>query len=56
MNETKRNYNKKCKQRLITFYLHEQKLYDFSKKLNFQKFTKEQLKKKMKEYEAKKGI
>ena len=40
MNEAKTKYNKKCKSRIITFYLHEGDLYEFSKKINFQKEVK----------------
>lgn len=41
MNETKRNYKRKCKTKLITFYLHEKELYEFANKINFQKFVKD---------------
>lgn len=40
MNKAKRNYKRKCKTRIVTFYLHEQELYEFSKSINFQKFVK----------------
>lgn len=44
MNKAKRNYKRKCKTRIITFYLHEQDLYEFSKSINFQAFVKACLK------------
>lgn len=40
MNTAKRKYAKKCKSRIITFYLNETELYDFSKSINFQQFVK----------------
>ena len=46
MNEAKTKYNKKCKSRIITFYLHESDLYEFSKSINFQKEVKDFLKRK----------
>lgn len=48
MNKAKRNYERKCKSRNITFYLHEQELYNFSKTINFQAFVKLCLKCEMK--------
>ena len=44
MNETKRNYRKKLKSKLITFYLHEKELYEFANAINFQQFVKTCLK------------
>lgn len=44
MNEAKTKYNKKCKSRIITFYLHERDLYEYSKTINFQKRVKDVLK------------
>ena len=44
MNEAKTKYNKKCKSRIVTFYLHEHDLYEYSKKINFQKRVKDVLK------------
>lgn len=41
MNEAKRKYKRKCKTRIVTFYIHEQELYEFSKSINFQKFIKD---------------
>ena len=42
--EAKAKYNKKCKSRIVTFYIHEKELFEFSKKINFQAFVKECLK------------
>lgn len=44
MNASIKKYQQKCKRRTITFYLHEKELYEYSKKINFNKFVKEQLK------------
>ena len=44
INQAKKTYKKKCKSRIIDFYLHEQPLYEFSKRINFTKFVKEMLK------------
>lgn len=44
MNETKKKYQKKCKSKVITFYLHEQDLLDYANTLNFQKCVKNWLK------------
>lgn len=52
MNKTKRNYKSKCKSRIITFYLHEENLYNFSKTINFQAFVKLCLKCEMAEVNA----
>lgn len=40
MNKTKKKYKNKCKSRTIDFYLHEEDLYEFSKRINFQKEVK----------------
>jgi len=44
MNETKKKYKKKCKSRIITFYIHEEDLYKISKEINFQACVKRMLK------------
>lgn len=44
MNEAKTKYNKKCKSRIVTFYLHERELWEYSKRINFQKRIKDILK------------
>ena len=44
MNKAKINYKRKCKSRKIDFYLHEKDLFDFSQKINFNKFVKDMLK------------
>lgn len=43
--EAKAKYNKKCKSRIVTFYIHERELYEFSKQINFQKEVKDFLRK-----------
>lgn len=47
MNEAKKKYKNKCKVRQVTFYLHETYLYEFSKRINFQKLVKEALEREM---------
>ena len=44
MNATKKKYQRKCKSKVITFYLHEQDLLDYANKINFQKCVKNWLK------------
>ena len=48
MKESKRKYQKKLKSKLVTFYLHEDSLYQFAKSINFSRFVKEALKEAMK--------
>ena len=52
MNETKKKYQKKCKSKVITFYLHEQDLLDYANSINFQKCVKHWLKLSMQVNEA----
>lgn len=52
--EAKAKYNKKCKSRIVTFYIHERELYEFSKKINFQKEVKDFLRR-FKRYDENKG-
>lgn len=42
-----KKYRKKLKSKLITFYLHEEDLYNYAMSINFQKFVKEALRKEM---------
>lgn len=55
MNKAKRKYAKKCKSRIITFYLNEVELYNFSKTINFQQFVKLCLKCEIAEANARKN-
>jgi dsRNA-specific ribonuclease len=48
MKESKRKYQKKLKSKLVTFYLHEESLYQYAKSINFSRFVKEALKEAMK--------
>ena len=48
MKESKRKYQKKLKSKLVTFYLHEESLYQYAKSINFSRFVKESLKSAMK--------
>lgn len=48
MKDIKRKYKRKCKTRIITFYLKENELYEFSKTLNFQATIKNYLNELMK--------
>ena len=41
MNATKKKYQRKCKSKVITFYLHEQDLLEFANSINFQKEVKD---------------
>jgi hypothetical protein len=43
MKESKRKYQKKLKSKLITFYLHEESLYQYAKSINFSRFVKQAL-------------
>jgi hypothetical protein len=47
MKKIQKKYQKKLKSKLITFYLHEEELYNFACSINFQKFVKECLKERM---------
>lgn len=44
MNKSKQAYKRKCKSRIIDFYLHEEDIYNLSKQINFSKFVKDALK------------
>lgn len=48
MKESKRKYQQKLKSKLVTFYLHEDSLYQYAKTINFSHFVKEALKEAMK--------
>ena len=48
MKESKRKYQKKLKSKLVTFYLHEDSLYQYAKNINFNQFVKKALKEAMK--------
>lgn len=52
MNETKKRYKNKCKNRQVTFYLNdtEMMLYKFSKRINFQAFVKDALQNALEDY------
>ena len=43
MKESKRKYQKKLKSKLVTFYLHEDSLYQYAKTINFSRFVKQAL-------------
>lgn len=49
MKESKKKYQKKLKSKLVTFYLHEDGLYQYAKTINFSQFVKQALKEAMKE-------
>lgn len=40
MNKAKKTYAKKCKSKIVTFYLKDKELYDYAKTINFQDFVK----------------
>lgn len=40
MNKAKKTYAKKCKSKIVTFYLKDKELYDFAKTINFQEYVK----------------
>ena len=48
MKEAKKKYQKKLKSKMVTFYLHEDSLYQFAKTINFNRFVKTALKEAMK--------
>ena len=48
MKESKKRYQKKLKSKIVTFYLHEEEIYRFSKTINFNQFVKKALKEAMK--------
>ena len=48
MKEAKKKYQKKLKSKIVTFYLHEEAIYNFSKTINFNRFVKKALKDAMK--------
>ena len=48
MKESKKKYQKKLKSKLVTFYLHEESFYQYTKTINFSRFVKEALKEAMK--------
>ena len=43
MKENQKRYKHKCKQRVVTFYLCDKALYEYSKTINFSAFVKEAL-------------
>jgi hypothetical protein len=43
MKESKKKYQKKLKSKLVTFYLHEESLYQYAKTINFSRFVKQAL-------------
>ena len=44
MNKSKKDYEKKIKRKVVKFYIHERKLYEFANFVNFQLLCKEALK------------
>lgn len=51
MKSRQKKYVKKIKVKTVTFYLHENKLYEYSSKFNFQRHVKDLLKKEMEDEE-----
>lgn len=43
MNESRKNYKRKCGRRSVDFYLHEQDLLEYSRKIGFARFVKNAL-------------
>lgn len=60
MNNTKKRYKKKCKRRYVDFYIKDERLYNYSKIINFQKLVKDALRQdeqeKLKELTIKEGV
>lgn len=54
MKQAQRNYKKKCKSKIITFYKHEKDLLDFANSINFQGEVKDWLRR-LKRYVEKHG-
>ena len=48
MKESKKRYQKKLKSKIVTFYLHDEVIYRFSKTINFNIFVKKALQEAMK--------
>ena len=48
MKEAKKKYQKKLKSKIVTFYLHEEAIFKFSKTINFNRFVKKALTEAMK--------
>ena len=44
MNESKKKYARKCKQKVVTFYMCDDELLAFASSINFQLFVKDFLK------------
>ena len=40
MNESKKKYARKCKQKVVTFYKCDEELLKFASSINFQKYVK----------------
>ena len=40
MNKAKANYAKKCKSKIVTFYIKDKELYEYANKINFQDYVK----------------
>lgn len=43
MLKAKQNYAKKCKQKIVTFYMCDKDLYEYAQTINFQAFVKDAL-------------
>ena len=54
MNKAKRKYAHECKQKVVTFYKKDKKLFDFANSINFQGEVKQWLKR-LKTYIEKHG-
>ena len=55
MNESKKKYARKCKQKVVTFYKCDEELLKFANRINFQAFVKLCLKCEIAEENAKKS-
>lgn len=60
MNATTKNYKNKCKRRYVDFYIKDERLYNYSKLINFSKLVKDALRQDeqqtLKELTTKEGV
>lgn len=40
MNKAKKTYAKKCKSKIVTFYLKDKEIYEYANSINFQEYVK----------------
>ncbi len=40
MNKAKKTYAKKCKSKIVTFYIKDKEIYEYANSINFQEYVK----------------